>query len=476
MVAREKSGQPVRIVAHSMGGVLARTMALECPKVWERMMAHPTARLLMLGTPNGGSWAPMQCLSGDDSFGNTLVAFGAPFQDHAARTMMAQFPGFLQLQAGLVKDDPRGLAKSETWADLAKKDLEQVRQHNWWHSDERQLNAYKWGVPKQEVLDAAVELRRRLDEQRDKQLGAWSRKAALVIGHAKFTPDGYELGPEGLVYLNATDAGDGRVTRASAMLPGVPTWRVDCEHGSLPDAEKHYDAYLELLDRAPPPSWTAWPPPAPHAAARRRPPHPPWPTRAAAPRASAAARPPRWTRPCNTRCCWPTPTSRARAAGAALQMSVFNGDLKFVRQPLMLGHYVSTHLTGTERVVDRLIGGTMQQSLGLRPVPRRAGHAPVLRQRLRQQRQPIAAAAAGLGGGRRPGPRGQPAAQRAGLHRAHGHAGAGSAHPRATGAGAARASSWPPRCWAAAVLGISAGQAAQSIAQGVREADDALAD
>jgi hypothetical protein len=34
----------------------------------------------MLGTPNGGSWAPMRC-SGDDTFGNTLVAFGT-FQDH----------------------------------------------------------------------------------------------------------------------------------------------------------------------------------------------------------------------------------------------------------------------------------------------------------------------------------------------------------------------------------------------------------
>ena len=53
----------------------------------------------MLGTPNAGSWAPMQVLSGDDDFGNTLIAFGAPFQDHSARQMMAQFPGFIQLQA-----------------------------------------------------------------------------------------------------------------------------------------------------------------------------------------------------------------------------------------------------------------------------------------------------------------------------------------------------------------------------------------
>ena len=69
------------------------------PQVWKRMMSHPDARLLMLGTPNGGSWAPMQVLSGDDTFGNALVAFGAPFQDRAARELMASFPGFIQLQA-----------------------------------------------------------------------------------------------------------------------------------------------------------------------------------------------------------------------------------------------------------------------------------------------------------------------------------------------------------------------------------------
>jgi hypothetical protein len=103
-------------------------------------------------------------------------------------------------------------------------------------------------VPPQEVLDRAVELRRALDEQRDKALPAFADKLLLVTGHAKFTPDGYELdASEGLVYLNA-DGGDGRVTLASALLPGVRTWTLDCDHGSLPDASA-FDAYLELLER-----------------------------------------------------------------------------------------------------------------------------------------------------------------------------------------------------------------------------------
>ena len=62
--ARTASGQPVRILAHSMGGLVARTLQLETPETWKRMMARDGARLLMLGTPNGGSWAPMQIALG----------------------------------------------------------------------------------------------------------------------------------------------------------------------------------------------------------------------------------------------------------------------------------------------------------------------------------------------------------------------------------------------------------------------------
>jgi hypothetical protein len=57
-------------------------------------------------------------------------------------------------------------------------------------------------------------------------------------------------------------------------------------------------------------------------------------------------------------------------AATSLEVTIVNGDLSFESSPLMLGHYVSTKLTGTEAVVDRLIGCTMDFSLkrGLYPV------------------------------------------------------------------------------------------------------------
>ena len=65
------------------------------------------------------------------------------------------------------------------------------------------------------------------------------------------------------------------------------------------------------------------------------------------------------------------PSARADARGAALKISVINGDLSFIRQPLLIGHYRSLRLSGTEYVVNKLVGGAMENSLkvGLYPVP-----------------------------------------------------------------------------------------------------------
>jgi CHAT domain-containing protein len=363
--AREGSGQPVRFIAHSMGGLVVRTLQLEAPDLFERLMARTGARVLMLGTPNGGSWAPMQVLSGDDTFGNTLVAFGAPFQDASARALMAAMPGFLQLQASLT-DSTQGLASEATWKDLAERDVAAVREHNWWHNGEAQLNAYTWGVPPQAVLDQALALRERLDEQRDTTLSRFADKLLLVVGRARFTPDGFSFdGNEGLSYLNAVEAGDGRVTRISARLPGVRTWSVDCEHGKLPDHESAFAAYVELLESGNTTALTRERDVVgtrgaggveKRASARY--------VKSRPSREPSSPRPPE--RESDIGAPSPPPAERpTRDDGLpALEITVHNGNLMFIRQPLLVGHYRGSQLTGSEGVVDNLIGGAMAASLG----------------------------------------------------------------------------------------------------------------
>ena len=363
LARRDASGQPVRLLAHSMGGLVARTLQLECPQVWQRLMARQGARLLMLGTPNGGSWAPMQTLSGDDTFGNTLVAFGGLFDDAGTREVMAAMPGFIQLQAALT-DPTLALDRAATWQQLADDDLRRLRERSHWHHLGMQLGAYRWSAPPQAVLDRAVALRKRLDAQAA-ALGADAQKMLLVVGHDRFTPAGYRLGDEGLEYLDADD-GDGRVPLSSALLPGVRTWRCEVAHGKLPDDAGAFSAYVELLVSGD----TTKLPRLEQAAAG---------TRGAGVVAAPVLLPNRPSR--GRRSALPPsmpgelyagggePVGARAGTRAGLSLCVLNGNLKFVNEALMVGHYASGLLSGSEFVVDRLIGGAMSESLraGLYP-------------------------------------------------------------------------------------------------------------
>ncbi|MGH9143582.1 MAG: CHAT domain-containing protein, partial [Vicinamibacterales bacterium] len=347
--ARASSAQPVRMIAHSMGGLLARTMALEAPRVWERMMGHPGARLLLLGAPNAGSWAPMQVLSGDDTFGNTLVAAGAPFHGYDARAMMAQFPGLMQLQAGLLDPNLR-LDQRTTWQRLADADLAIIKEHSWWHNLGLQLKTVEWGVPSQAALDRAVALRKRLDAQRETTLASFIANIVMVTGHAKFTPDGYESTADGLVYLNAPEDGDGRVTRASALLPGVRTWMLDCDHGSLPSRKAAFAAYAELLNSGKTTLLEML------SAARAAADAAPLRVRSRPSRASMPSQPVQDEQQMLSVSAREPLSAGPASPGTALRVSVVNGDLTFIHRPLLLGHYRSSRLTGAEWVMSQRVG------------------------------------------------------------------------------------------------------------------------
>ncbi len=370
LVARNATQQPVRLIAHSMGGVVARTMQLERPDTWKRMMSRPGARFLMLGTPNGGSFAPMQVLSGDDTLGNLLSVFGSLFDDHRARQLIAEMPGLLQLQAALV-NGPHGLHESEGWKKLQDHDLAPVKarisEHAFWHSDRLQLESFEWGLPPQAVLDQAVKLRKRLDKQRD-ELGTDAAKMLLVVGNARFTPADVKITDSGVAYLDAPEAGDGRVTFDSACLPGVRTWQIDVAHGDLADAEEAFDAYVELLangdtSRLP----VAVPGELARGAAAEARAIALVPSRPA--RGLSATEPPSMLK--DVYALVETRAPKEVPAGTRLRVTVMNGNLKFVREPLMLGHYRALKLTGTEAVIDRLLDRAMSESLraGFYPSP-----------------------------------------------------------------------------------------------------------
>ncbi len=402
LAQRDNSQQPVRLLAHSMGGMVVRVMMLRHPEVWQQLLAHPDARLVMLGTPNGGSWAPMSIYTGDDRFGRLLASLNGLFNDHASRQKMAGFEGLLQLAAGL-QDPQYKLANSAVWQQLAALDQAANTGGPWHDSLEatERKSFYQWAIPESAALTRAASLRKELDAQA-LALGDAAARMALVLGESDATPCGLASDPQqGVDYLYTAE-GDSRVTWASACLPGVRSWKVGFAHGDLPKATRHFAAYLQLLQGVARPDLPEYLPAAPRGAAAQA--AVSWRGRLrdaadpglvdqsslldAAMGAATVA---------------PLGLVPRLPISAPLRVQVTHGDLKFVQEPLLLGHSSSLALSGSEAAVNRIMGHALDDALKAGLYPDRVGEHQVFVKTQEDSanpwglKRPVAVVVAGLG-------------------------------------------------------------------------------
>lgn len=352
---RRDSGLPVRLIAHSTGSLVVRALQLEHDALWQEWLAHEGARLVLLGPTDAGCWLPMQLLTGDETLGGRLVFASTPGGERRARQVFADCPGVIQLQAGLT-DATTGLERAERWQELARQDVDRVIGASAWHDAAALREIVDWGLPSQQTLDAAMEVQRRLAAQRDRLWASLGPRTAVVLGRGTATPIGFEVTPDGLRY-RCTTGGDGCAADDEAAVHGAQAWRVEAGHGDLPSHQPSFEALRELIERG---------------TTDRLPTVVLGPTRGDRREAEAAilmrpSRQPGAVVPAtSTHLSFDAGASTASIeddAGEPVHVTVANGDLTFVRAPLLIGHYRSSLLTGAERVADVLIGGTMAASL-----------------------------------------------------------------------------------------------------------------
>jgi hypothetical protein len=343
-----------------MGGLVTRALQFVDPKTWDRLLAHDGSRILLLGVPNGGSWTPMQVLSGDETFGTMLLGLAAPMQERETRELFAGFPGFLQLQAGLTDPD-LALGKAASWEALATADGDRVRARSVWHNDPTQIAVYAWGIPPQRVLDDAVAFRTKLDKQAA-ELAVHVDRIVSVVGTTRSTPDGFTTDDDGFAYRNLVAGGDGYITVRNALLPGLRAWAVASEHRGLTTNPDAFEPYAELLETGSTRGLAR----VTGAGVRGAMGSETW-ERSRPSRRPTAPPPAELTDLLSTTL--RDSTLGAGSAGPALPVTVVNGNLKFIREPIVLGHYRSMALSGTEWVMDELIGGAMNQLVWLRQYP-----------------------------------------------------------------------------------------------------------
>ena len=353
--------QPVRILAHSMGGLVVRATIHQRRPVMDTLMARDGARLVMLGTPHQGAHSMVENLLGKGDMLRTLARLDLRHDMQAVLDIVAGFRGALQL---LPKPGFKDIFQGQSDGG----ELHDYQQAATWQAFRQQVRDPwfgdgKAGTPEQAVLDAASWLWRQDGLERPSLPSAYEAKSVYIGGVAPNTPCGVRTDERGRLKMVGTSRGDGTVTWESGRIGGIGRWYyMPVAHGDLTASPEHFGALVELLTTGAT-SQLATSPPAVRAIEEARP-------------VSYDARPPTADDP--------DALQRLMLGGALrnrvpprpkrrLEVTVKAMDLRFVDQPLMVGHYEQDPIAGPQALVDReLLAGDLSErhSLGLYAGPR----------------------------------------------------------------------------------------------------------
>ena len=338
----EERGQPLRIVAHGMGGLVAR---LALRDRWPRLAAIAGSRLLQVGTPNQGSHAMVQVLLGRDRLVQMLGCWIG--WKHTRRQFLGfvrAFPGVLEMLPWPAQAPAAGAVDyfdADTWAELA--------------AGDRQADLPGgWQAPEAQALAAA---RATLELLADAPLDA--RLCSYLAGCAD-TPVALRLRAGGIELAWSPD-GDGRTPWQGAIPPGVDACYLPVAHGDLLLQKEHYLAIAQLLDTGQGGSLARQPPHTPGGIPPRFRPHTP-------------DVPPLYPLPQDLLDAAIGATGNGGAPeqrAARLSISVIHGSMASADAPVMSGCYAYESLRGSMSFLDRLLAGKLQEIHALGRFPQR---------------------------------------------------------------------------------------------------------
>ncbi|MNF24572.1 CHAT domain protein [compost metagenome] len=348
--------QPVRLLAHSMGGLLVRAAFAADQTLWPELVARPGGRLVMLGTPNHGSHAFVENLLGQSDTMRMLARVDVTHNMQEILNVVAGFPGALHLLPAPGFEDAGGPNPSG---------VDFYQESNWKNLAE--LNDDFWfgkklgGRPKQSALVQAREFWEQMQDTKWVDLD--HQRIAYVFGKADNTPCGVQIlqqgGKPARVMIRGTGNGDGSVTWRSGRLPKLPEeryWFMPVDHGGLTDSVKYFSDIQALLSKGVPNTLGRLP--VSRGEEER------------APLISYRGGPPLYptdqelvSRMLGSR----SSILRSRKR-SVLQIVVKAMDLSFIQVPVICGHYRGDPIAGAEAVIDQaLVNGALshRQRLGL---------------------------------------------------------------------------------------------------------------
>ena len=342
--ALEHPSQPIRLVAHSMGGLVARTLMKNHADAWKKVL-DSGGRLIMLGTPNNGTHLMVHTLLGKSDSMRMLEKMDREHGLQGLLDIISGFPGALALlpRPGFSDSgsEPR-IACDEYYAVKTWQELKQQITDRWYGDG-------ICGVPAQKLLSSTESFW--TDVLPGNEI-ANPEQVIYVFGQSDKTPCGVQRSASGKLQLLFTSDGDGSVTWASGRLDNLDVdthcWYMPVEHGDLTSEEEYFPAIVDLLEKGSTEKLNRLP--------RRRgdeavnfileAPPPVLGSEEEMVRALMGSGPRR---------------HKSSRATSTLRVSVRAGDLRFLDQPVLCGHYIGDAISGAEASLDEMLYGALSE-------------------------------------------------------------------------------------------------------------------
>lgn len=228
-----KIGQPIKIIGHSMGGLLVRDFIINHDETWQDLKVSKGFRILFLGSPLGGSFRIPSVLFGEDAIIKKLSKLDLFHTKETLLKIFSQFPGILALLP-LTTDPENDFGNMQTW--------ENMRTY---------FGKSNWPLPLQSDIDYFKNYRDTILQKRDE---IDYSSMVYIAGQDKMTPCGYYLDkipPKTALYFLYTREGDQSVTWES----GIPKQLIEANsvyyspvtHGALANDPVLFNAIDEIL-------------------------------------------------------------------------------------------------------------------------------------------------------------------------------------------------------------------------------------
>jgi CHAT domain-containing protein/pimeloyl-ACP methyl ester carboxylesterase len=339
----KETKQPIRIVGHSMGGLVARAMINLRPDVWKKICERDGSRFLMLGTPNRGSHKIARLILGQDKMLRMLAMLDVRNSPQRILEIISRFPGLLQMLP--VDDKYWDFLDANTWNGFAN------------------VSKSTWVKPVRKDLDEAKKFQ---DVLNSRAITA-DDPILYIAGSAPDTPVGLDLNALGETIFLGTHEGDGTVTWQSGILPELEkqTWYMNAPHGDMANHEESFAAIYDLLQEGQTERFSTERPQVARSMLETyilpEEPVEMYPSQVDLEQSALGT----------------APTSPVPAI-EPIKVSVAHGNLSFCNNPVAVGHFEGEGLYSAEKTLDYHLSGWLSLRLELGLYPGQEGTVEIL--------------------------------------------------------------------------------------------------